>query len=123
MISRKEIESTGFHEAEIKLMQMREGHITLQFQDIVVDIDSDDRYHVDLDFSGISNLACDDEPIDKMQMEGEGSSVIQFDYSNNSAALVVDWRYYKERRSQTRSYNFNFESCNFKFEKQACNVT
>ncbi len=70
------VERTGFHDADLTVMQMRDNRVRLQFEDVCVDVESDDLYRVTLDLGGVRQVTRDGVAVNTLQTEGEGSSVI-----------------------------------------------
>jgi hypothetical protein len=111
------VEQTCFHEAEIVGMQYKDNHVQLQFENVVTDVEADYGYCVTVDMD-VTRVIKDEEEINALSLEGEGSSVLDFERSGNVATLLVDWRYYSERRSETHVYTFEFSSFDLKITGQ-----
>ena len=60
----------------------------------------------------------DDRKVGGIGLEGEGSSVIAFRRSGKAATLLLNWRYYSERRSGSALYGFEFEEMTLTAERQ-----
>jgi hypothetical protein len=58
------------------------------------------------------------EIVSALHTEGEGSNVLEFRRSGQSATMVVVWTYYSTRTDATRSYTFDFTTFDLQAEKQ-----
>lgn len=112
------VERTGFHDAELTVMQMLGDRVYLQFEDVGIEIGSDDLYRANLNLGGVHKVTRDGVAVSTLYVEGEGSSVIQFERSGSTATLVLDWISYTRRTSKTRSYSFAFNTFDLRVEKQ-----
>jgi len=52
----------------------------------------------------------DGELVSTLRLEGEESSIIQFERSGNLTTFVMDWRDYTARTDVTRAYSFTFDA-------------
>ena len=109
------LERTGFHDASISILSMSGNQVCLRFENVLLD---EDCYSVTLALGGVRSVTRNSEAVDALRPEGEGSSVIDFERSGNSAVLAVDWRSYTARTNETCSYRFAFDSFDLQAEKQ-----
>ena len=113
----KLVESTGLHEGRIMSISLRDNNFSLHVDNVFVDLECKERYNVVMHMT-VQKVTKDDEVVDTLKLEGDGSSIIQFERSGNSATLVVDWIYYKERKTETRAYEFIFDTFNLQATRQ-----
>jgi hypothetical protein len=110
------IESTDLHDSRLTDMSLKGDRIQLRFKNVWVDDDS--CYNVTVTLGGVGKITRDDEIVSALHTEGEGSNVLEFRRSGQSATMVVVWTYYSTRTDDTRSYEFDFTTFDLQAEKQ-----
>lgn len=118
MINSDFLEHTGFHDSEVVAMRVAGDNVQIVFENVAADVDGNEYYRVKLDLGGAYKMTRDGQVVHALQTEGEGSSVIQFERSGDTATLVLDWRHYAARRSETRAYEIHYRTFSMEYEKQ-----
>lgn len=111
-------EHTRFHDADLTVMQMVGDHVHLQFEDVCIDIESDDLYSVTIDLTGVQQVTCNENIVQEIKIEGEGSSVLQFRRFADRVELASQWHSYSKRLSECHTYVFKFKFFNITTKKQ-----
>jgi|ERR1019366_5462215 hypothetical protein len=116
MNTKELIENTDFHDSCLTEMSMEGNRVRLRFEHVWVD--DDNCYQATVTLGGVSKVTRDDEVVNALRMEGEGSSVLAFNRSGHTATMILVWRYYSPRKDETCSYTFDFTTFDLQAERQ-----
>ncbi len=100
---------SSFHDSELARFERSGTDLHLVFRNVILSLDDDDYYRVEVTLSGVGGMTRDDEPVSAVGLEGEGSTVLQFDRAERDASLSVIWISYAPRRQEFATYRFSFD--------------
>jgi hypothetical protein len=99
-------------------MQMKGDHVHFNFENIIIDVDSEDYYSAVLELDGVLDVTRDGQTINMLDHRGDNMNVINLERSGHIAELVVSHRYYNTNKDETHVYKFTFGRFDLRCEKQ-----
>ena len=110
MHTAQEIEASEFHDSQLTAMERTGSDVSLVFSNVLMDTAGEEYHRATVILRKVRQISRDGRPSPEIGLEGEGSSVIAFRRSGQTATLLLNWRHYSQRRDELVLYRFAFDA-------------